>query len=301
MLTSSDYVKIERETRIVCNFTAIDQMMTAYEDHCKQMARLYATRMKLTPESPRSDMLYFITDISKSISLYRRALVREVIQERCTTVNELVGLRRGPKQVKFLHAVFPSGTFNDDEITFAHWDIATEYVTNRTIMILLEEQNRIHNEIIQPKLEDVENLKGRLLFATRGINGRWKSVSNQRLYMIVKVTDEFLKPFQEEYRNYMSKQQRDESDVVVNTRNAINKLLECQHCHSQNAPLRCSICHTVRYCDQDCQRKHWRSTHRETCKAPERQFETSVFQEIKEKKAAAVAVVVEDEEEEHKK
>mmetsp|Transcript_175407 Transcript_175407/g.557017 ORF Transcript_175407/g.557017 Transcript_175407/m.557017 type:complete len:308 (+) Transcript_175407:52-975(+) len=46
---------------------------------------------------------------------------------------------------------------------------------------------------------------------------------------------------------------------------ASNENAPCAHCSKVGAPVRCSQCKCVYYCDRECQRQHWKS-HKRACK-----------------------------------
>ena len=43
-----------------------------------------------------------------------------------------------------------------------------------------------------------------------------------------------------------------------------SKLNKCGHCHKIQALYRCGGCRQIRYCDRECQQKHWRE-HQKDC------------------------------------
>ena len=48
----------------------------------------------------------------------------------------------------------------------------------------------------------------------------------------------------------------------------------CGYCHTRQGKLqRCGGCKILSYCDQECQRKHWRLIHKQDCKAWKRKYQ----------------------------
>ncbi|CAE6465397.1 unnamed protein product [Rhizoctonia solani] len=59
------------------------------------------------------------------------------------------------------------------------------------------------------------------------------------------------------------------SDELYKTREDNVVMYRCSLCGNPSASLkRCAKCKSARYCDEDCQKKHWKKGHKLTCKPP---------------------------------
>ena len=57
---------------------------------------------------------------------------------------------------------------------------------------------------------------------------------------------------------------------MATTTTTASVIYVCQNCQAQNAKMKmCGKCREARYCSPECQRTHWNSQHRGTCKAKE--------------------------------